>query len=67
MIDFLFLELYIKKKYDQKVEDYFNIGKMSVSSWRKANDIPPKRLIEFYEKESSIDIQELFNKIYKLI
>jgi hypothetical protein len=45
MIDFLFIELYIKKKYNQKVEEYFNIHKMSVSSWRKSNQIPERRLI----------------------
>jgi len=60
MIDFLFIELYIKKKYDQKVEVYFNIGKMSVSTWRTTNIVPPRRLIEFYQIEGSIDLLELF-------
>jgi len=66
MIDFLFIELYIKKKYDQKVEVYFNIGKMSVSTWRNTNIVPPRRLIEFYQIEGSIDILELFKKTYNL-
>jgi hypothetical protein len=66
IIDFLFLELYIKKKYNERVEDYFNIGKMSVSGWRKTNTVPPKRLIEFYEKEKSINILELFKNLYNL-
>lgn len=65
MIDFLFIELYIKKKYDKKVEDYFNIHKMSVSSWRKSNSIPPKRILDFYEKEGTKDILELFKDLYK--
>ncbi len=65
MIDFLFIQLYIKKKYDQKVEDYFNIGKQSVSDWRTTNLIPPKRLLDFYNKEGSMDIQTLFENIYK--
>lgn len=65
-IDFLFIELYIKKKYDQKVEDYFNIGKMSISGWRTSNSVPPKRILEFYKKEGSIDILELFKNLYKL-
>jgi hypothetical protein len=66
MIDFLFLELYIKKKYNQKVEEYFNIGKMSVSGWRKSNSVPPKRILEFYEKEKSIDILQLFKNLYNI-
>jgi hypothetical protein len=55
MIDFLFIQLYIKKKYNKKVEDYFSIGKQSVSDWRTNNTIPPKRLLE-----------TLFEKIYKI-
>ena len=66
MIDFQFLELYIQKKYDKKVEVYFNIGKMSVSTWRTTNIVPPRRLIEFYQIEGSIDILELFKKTYNL-
>lgn len=67
MIDFLFIELYIQKKYNQKVEEYFNIGKQSVSAWRKLNQIPPKRLIEFHQKEGTLDISSLFRELYKLI
>lgn len=66
MIDFLFIELYIRKKYNQKVEEYFNIGKMSVSGWRKSNSVPPKRILEFYEKEKSIDILQLFKNLYNI-
>lgn len=66
MIDFLFIELFIKKKYNQKVEEYFNIGKQSVSDWRKSNSIPPKRLLYFYNKENSMYIQTLFEKIYTI-
>lgn len=66
MIDFLFIQLYIKKKYNQNVEEYFNIGKMSVSGWRSSNTVPPKRLIEFYQKENSLDILELFKNLYSL-
>ncbi len=65
MIDFLFIELYIQKKYNQKVEEYFNIGKQSVSAWRKLNQIPERRLYEFSLKEGSSDIEELFKNIYK--
>jgi hypothetical protein len=63
-MDFLFMEFFIKKKYDQKVEDYFKINKVSVSYWRSSNTIPEKRLLQFQVKEGSIDPKELFLKIY---
>jgi hypothetical protein len=63
-MDFLFLEFYIQKKYNQKVEDYFNVGKQSVSDWRISNNIPVRRLLEFQLKEGSIQPKELFEKIY---
>lgn len=63
-MDFLFLQLYIQKKYNQKVEDYFNINKVSVSNWRTSNTIPEKRLLQFLVREGSIDPKELFSKIY---
>lgn len=65
-MDFLFLQFYIRKKYNQDISEYFNIGKMSVSSWRSSNTVPPKRLIEFHQKEKSLDILELFKKLYDL-
>jgi len=58
MTDFLFIQTYIKNKYNQKVEDYFNIGKQSVSGWRISGEVPPKRLIEFYIKEG-INFKEI--------
>jgi hypothetical protein len=63
-MDFLFLEFYIQKKYNQKVEEYFNINKVSVSHWRTANNIPPQRQLEFLKKEGSIDPKDLFIKLY---
>ena len=63
-MDFLFLEFYIKKKYDQKVEEYFNTTRQSVSLWRKSNIIPEKRLLQFQVKEGSIEPRELFLKIF---
>ena len=66
MVDFLFIELYIMKMYNQKVENYFDIGKQSISGWRVTNIIPPRRLLEFYNREGSMDINILFNKIYNL-
>ncbi len=64
MVDFLLIELYIRKKYDQSVESYFGIGKMSVSGWRTSNNVPSKRLIEFHEREGTLKIQDLLEKIY---
>jgi len=63
-MDFLFLEFYIAKKYNQKVEEYFSVNKVSVSNWRTSNHIPPQRLLEFLEREGSIEPKELFSKIY---
>jgi hypothetical protein len=63
-MDFLFLKFYIQKKYAQDISDYFNVGKQSVSDWRRSNIIPPKRLLEFLEKEGSLDPKELISKLY---
>ena len=66
-MDFLFLEFYIQKKYNIKVESYFNIGKQSVSDWRKSNIVPIRRLLEFQIKEGSISPLELLKNFYKSI
>lgn len=63
-MDFLFLEFYIQKKYNQKVEEYFNINKAAVSYWRSSNQIPEKRLLQIQISEGTIDPKELFSKIY---
>ena len=63
-MDFLFLEFYIQKKYNQKVEEYFNINKVSVSHWRTNNTIPSSRQLEFLNKEGSINPKELLEKLY---
>ena len=63
-MDFLFLEFYIKKKYNQKVEEYFNISRQSTSLWRSTNELPEKRLLQFQVKEGSIDPKELLEKLY---
>jgi|OM-RGC.v1.035009940 hypothetical protein len=64
-IDFLFIQLYIKKKYNKKVEEYFNTTKQSVSDWRIKNELPPIRLIQFYENEKTLDLEKLLKIIYK--
>lgn len=63
-MDFIFLEFYIRKMYDIKVDDYFGVSRASVSQWRMMNEIPPKRSMEFLEKEGSLDINVLFSKLY---
>lgn len=63
MIDFDFMEFYIKKKYSIKVEEYFEVTKSIVSKWRNVN-VPEGRLNEFMVKEGSLDIHELFSRIY---
>jgi len=64
-IDFLFIQLYIKKMYGKKVEDYFGTTKQSVSEWRIKNEIPSNRLLKFYENEKTLDIIELLKNSYK--
>ena len=64
-MDFKFIEFYIEKKYNQKVEDYFNTVKSVVSNWRNKN-FPEKRLHEFCYREKSSDILELFKNLYNL-
>lgn len=63
-MDILFLEFYIQKKYNQRVEQYFNINKSSVSLWRRDNNIPPQRQLEFLDREGSLNPKELLEKLY---
>jgi len=63
-MDFTFIEFYIKKKYNQKVEEYFDVNKASVSYWRTSGEIPEKRLLQFQIKEGTLNVKELFEKIY---
>lgn len=62
-IDVDFIEFYIKKKYVQKLEDYFSVTKSVSSSWRNEH-FPEKRLHEFAYKEGTSDIIELLKRIY---
>lgn len=63
-MDFLFMSFYIKKKYTQSVGEYFNVNKTSISHWRSSNSIPELRLLQFKDREGTLDIKELFSKIY---
>jgi len=62
-LDIDFIEFYIKKKYSQKLEEYFDVNKSVASKWRNSN-FPERRLNEFIWREGSSDILELFKRIY---
>jgi hypothetical protein len=62
-IDVDFIEFYIKKKYKQKLEEYFGVTKSVSSAWRNAS-FPEKRLHEFVYREGTQDIIELIKVIY---
>jgi hypothetical protein len=64
MIDLDFIEFYIYKKHNQKLEVYFRVNKSAITKWRKSN-FPEKRLHEFVFKEGSQDPVELIKRIYK--
>jgi hypothetical protein len=63
-IDVYFIEFYIFKKYDQKLEEYFNVNKSVSSRWR-TDYLPEKRLHEFVYREGTSDMIELLKKIYE--
>ena len=63
MIDIDFIEFYIKKKYSKKLEEYFEVNKSIASRWCNSS-FPDRRLKEFSYREGSLDVKELFNKIY---
>jgi hypothetical protein len=63
MIDIHFIEFYIKRKYNQKLEEYFDVVSSVSSGWRHGK-FPNKRLHEFCYREKSNDIMELFKNIY---
>lgn len=63
MIDIHFIEFYIQKKYGQRLEEYFDVNKSVASKWRKTH-FPERRLKEFSFREGTLNLKELFNKIY---
>ncbi len=63
-IDVDFIEFYVKKKYNQNLDKYFEVSRPALSVWRK-NGIPQIRVDEFMRREKSFDIIELFSRIYK--
>lgn len=62
-IDVDFIEFYIKKKYKQKLEDYYDVTKSVSSAWRNTS-FPEKRLHEFVYREGTSELIELLKKIY---
>ena len=62
-IDVDFIEFYIKKKYNQKLEEYFKVTKSVSSTWRNSS-FPEKRLHEFVYREGSQELIELLKNIY---
>lgn len=64
MIDVNFIEFYIKKRYNIKIEEYFNVNKSVASKWRNLH-FPEKRLHEFTHREGTNDILKLFLIIYR--
>lgn len=62
-IDVDFIEFYIRKKYNQKLEEYFDVNKSVSSKWRNSS-FPERRFNEFVWREGTSDILELFKRIY---
>jgi hypothetical protein len=53
MVDIHFIEFYIKKKYNQKLEEYFEVNKSVSSGWRNKK-FPERRLKEFSYREGTL-------------
>lgn len=62
-IDLHFIEFYIFKKYNKKLEEYYIVNKSVCSKWRNYK-FPERRLNEFIWREGTSDIIELIKKIY---
>jgi hypothetical protein len=63
MIDVDFIEFYIRKKYSQRIEEYFDVNKSVASTWRNSK-FPDRRMKEFFFREMTLDVKELINRIY---
>ena len=63
MIDIIFIEFYLRKKYSQRTEEYFGVTSKIASHWRNKS-FPEKRIHEFCYREGSSNILELFSFIY---
>lgn len=63
-MDVEFIEFYIKKKYKQRLHEYFGVSRTIASTWRNEK-FPDGRLMDFVRREGSIDILELFTNLYQ--
>ena len=63
MIDIDFIEFFIKKRYNQKLEEYFDVNKSVASKWRN-DKFPERRMKEFLFREKTLDIFNLIKLIY---
>lgn len=62
-LDIHFIEFYIFKKHNQKLEEFFEVNKSVASKWRNTN-FPERRMNEFIWREGTSDIIELIKRIY---
>lgn len=65
-MDIHFIQFYIKKRYSQSIEEYFNVTSAVASYWR-TKKMPVNRINEFMVRENSLNIYELFETIYPKI
>lgn len=63
MVDIYFIEFYINRKYNKKLEEYFEVNKSVSSGWRNSK-FPDRRMKEFLYREGTLDIIELLSRIY---
>lgn len=62
-LDVYFIEFYIFKKYNQRLEEYYDVNKSVSSKWRNIS-FPERRLNEFVWREGTSDMIELLKTIY---
>jgi len=63
MIDVYFIEFYISRRYNKRIEEYYEVNKSIASGWRN-NKFPDRRLKEFLYREGTLDIDILIKRIY---
>lgn len=62
-LDVYFIEFYIFKKYNQRLEEYYDVNKSVSSKWRNSS-FPDRRLKEFVWREGTSDMIELLKRVY---
>jgi hypothetical protein len=62
-IDLKFIEFYIEKRYNLKLNQYFKVTKPVASNWRRKK-FPERRKDEFFYREGSKNVVELIKNIY---